>query len=165
LEPAKGLLYLWLRTIFANYHMGADRLDMAHAVEVRLPFLDHVLVEAVSQYPVAMLAKDGQNKTLLREVARPLIPDAVYRRRKQPFLAPPTIARPGNALHDLAQDTLRGSQLPFLDRRAVLRLLDSLAGRPEQQLPAIEALLMALVSLTILDDRTLRGAAGRLAVA
>ena len=157
-EPAKAMLYVWMRTIFANYHMGADRLDMAHAVEVRLPFLDHVLFEYVSQVPVSLLAKDGQNKWLLREAARPSIPDAVYRRVKKPFLAPPAIAIPGNPLHDLAQDTLRSAALPaFFDRDAVNGLLDSLPGRAPATLTAIEALLMALVSLTILDQRYFSG--------
>ena len=49
----------WLRTLFPNYHLGADRLDMAHAVEVRMPFLDHVLFEAVCQVPSAVLARGG----------------------------------------------------------------------------------------------------------
>ena len=51
-EPAKAMLYVWLRTLFANYHMAADRIDMAHAVEVRLPYLDHVLFEHVARIPV-----------------------------------------------------------------------------------------------------------------
>jgi asparagine synthase (glutamine-hydrolysing) len=150
-EPARAMLYLWLRTLFASYHLAADRLDMAHAVEVRMPFLDHVLWEHVCRYPVSLLAKDGQNKYLLREAVRPSIPDAVYQRTKQPFLAPPAAATPGNPLHDFAQDTLRGSSLAFVDRAAVVRLLDGLPSRRPSELQALEALLMALVSLTILD--------------
>lgn len=159
-EPAKSMLYLWLRTLFANYHLAADRLDMAHAVEVRMPFLDHVLFEYVSQVPVALLARDGQNKFLLREAARPYIPDQVYRQTKKPFLAPPATATPGNPLHDFAQDTLRGGSLPFVARGAVVRLLDSLPGRPPAEGQALEALLMALVSLTILDRAYFAGARG-----
>lgn len=151
-EPAKAMLYVWLRTLFANYHMAADRLDMAHAVEVRLPYLDHLLVERVARIPIALLAKDGQNKFLLREVARPFIPEAVHRRVKRPFLAPPAVATRGNPLHEYAQDTLRATSLPFVDREAVVRLLDSLPGRPPATLPAIEAAVLALVSLSILHD-------------
>jgi asparagine synthase (glutamine-hydrolysing) len=158
-EPAKVLLYAWLRTIFANYHMGADRLDMAHAVEVRLPFLDHVLFEQVSQFPVSLLAKDGHNKHLLREAARPVIPDGVYQRVKKPFLAPPAIAVAGNPLNDLAQDTLRASSLAFVDHRALTTLLDGLPRRAPGELAALEALLMALVSLTILDEAYVAGIA------
>ena len=150
-EPAKAMLYVWLRTLFANYHMAADRIDMAHAVEVRLPYLDHVLFEHVARIPVARLAKDGANKWLLREVARPIVPDAVYRRVKKPFLAPPAMATPGSPLNELAQDTLRSTTLPFAERTAVVGLLDSLSARGQDELPAIEALLMVLVSLTFLD--------------
>lgn len=156
-EPAKQMLYLWLRTIFPNYHLAADRLDMAHAVEVRLPFLDHVLFEYASQIPVALLAQGGQNKFILREAAQPVIPDSVYHRVKKPFLAPPAIATPGNPMHDFAQDTLRGSPLSFFDAAALVRLLDSLPGRPPAVLPALEGLLMALVSLTILHRHYLSG--------
>jgi asparagine synthase (glutamine-hydrolysing) len=157
MEPAKAMLYVWLRTLFANYHMAADRIDMAHAVEVRMPYLDHVLFEYASQIPIAQLAKDGQNKSLLREVARPWLSDGVRTRVKKPFLAPPATATPGNALHAFAQDTLRGTTLPFVDRGAVIRLLDSLPERRPAELQAVEAILMALVSLTILDRQYLAG--------
>ena len=156
-EPAKAMLYVWLRTLFANYHMAADRIDMAHAVEVRLPYLDHVLFEHVATIPTARLARDGANKWLLREVARPLVPEAVYRRVKKPFLAPPAMATPGTPLNDLAHDTLRSTTLPFVDRRATATLLDSLPRRRPDELPAVEALLMALVSLTFLDDAYFKG--------
>ena len=153
-EPAKALLYVWLRTIFASYHMAADRLDMAHAVEVRLPYLDHVLFEYVARIPVDRLTKTGQNKWLLRAVAGPYLPDTVRARVKQPFLAPPAAATPGNPLHVFVQDTLRSSSLGFVDRRKVVELLDSLPGRAPSELPALEGLLMALCSLTILGEQT-----------
>ncbi len=151
-EPGKTLLYVWLRTIFANYHLAADRLDMAHAIEVRLPYLDHVLFETVSRIPAAELARGGQNKFLLREAARPIVPTSVYDRVKKPFLAPPVAATPGTAIHEFVQDTLRGSRLSFLDRRAVIGMLDSVAECPPSQLLPLEALLMALASLTLLDE-------------
>jgi asparagine synthase (glutamine-hydrolysing) len=157
-EPAKALLYVWLRTIFVNYHLAADRLDMAHAVEVRLPYLDHVLFEYVSRIPAAELARGGQNKFLLREAARPLVPAAVYQRAKKPFLAPPAAATPGTLVHDFVQDTLRGPTPPFLDRGGVIGILDGVASCPPTQLVALEALLMALVSLTLLDEHYFAGA-------
>lgn len=160
-EPAKQMLYLWLRTIFANYHMAADRLDMAHGIEVRLPFLDHMLFEYASQIPTALLGKGGQNKFILREAARPYLPESVYRRAKQPFMAPPAIATPGNPLHDFAQDTLRAKALPFVDPTAVGRLLDSLPHHPPSALASLEALLMALVSLTLLHQHYFSGAVSK----
>lgn len=151
-EPAKALLYVWLRTIFVNYHLAADRLDMAHAVEVRLPYLDHVLFEYVSRIPAAELARGGQNKYLLREAARPVVPAGAYQRAKKPFLAPPAAATPGTLVHEFVQDTLRGPTPPFLDRRDMMGILDGVASCPPSQLVPLEALLMALVSLTLLDQ-------------
>ena len=160
-EPAKALLYAWLRTIFVNYHLAADRLDMAHGVEVRLPYLDHVLFEYVSQIPAGELARGGQNKALLREAARGVVPESVYSRVKKPFLAPPVAATPGTAVHEFVQDTLRGSRLPFLDHRAIVGMLDGVGDCPPALLVPLEALLMGLVSLTLLDEHYFSAAVPR----
>jgi asparagine synthase (glutamine-hydrolysing) len=149
-EPAKQVLYLWLRTLFASYHMAADRLDMAHAVEVRLPFLDHVLFEFASQIPMSRLVNNTQNKLVLREAVRSFVPKAVCDGIKKPFLAPPAATRVGSPLHDLLQDTLRGPLPSFMNRAGVLRLLDDLPITAPAALSATEALLMALASLCVL---------------
>ena len=62
-------------------------------------------------------------------------------------------------MHELAQDTLRATTLPFVDRPALVSQLDSLPDRHATELPALEALLMALTSLTILDQRYFSGSA------
>ncbi|MEJ2541676.1 MAG: asparagine synthase (glutamine-hydrolyzing), partial [Gemmatimonadota bacterium] len=62
--PGRQLTYLWLRSIFANYHLAADRLDMAHGVEVRFPFLDHALLEFLQQQPLDTLANAPREKHL-----------------------------------------------------------------------------------------------------
>jgi asparagine synthase (glutamine-hydrolysing) len=154
-EPARQLVYLWLRSIFANYHLAADRLDMAHGVEVRLPFLDHVLFDYTNGLPLGVLANGGQEKLVLREAMRPYISDGVYRRVKKPFWAPPAASRDGNALHELTQDTLRGAglgALPFLDRSAIARLLDRLPVMADVERASVDPLLMMLVSLCLLNE-------------
>jgi asparagine synthase (glutamine-hydrolysing) len=155
-EPAKQILYLWLRSIFVNYHLATDRLDMAHAVEVRLPFLDHKLFEYACQIPVSLLAKGGQQKYVLREAARPFVTESVYRGRKQPFWAPPATLRPGNALYELTQETLRGpamSTVPFFNQAAVVALLDKLPTFDTATRTALDPLLMMMLSLCILHQR------------
>ncbi len=150
-EPSKRMIYLWLRTLFASYHMGADRLDMAHAVEVRLPFLDHVLFDFASQIPMSLLASGGRNKFILREAARPFVSEAVYGGTKKPFLAPPAVTVPGNPLHDLIQDTLRGALPSFVNRPAIVRLLDDLPKAEPTALSSTESLLMAVASMSVLS--------------
>jgi asparagine synthase (glutamine-hydrolysing) len=64
-----------------------DRMEMAHSVEGRVPFLDHHVVEWVCRLPVSFKIRGVSEKYLLREAAKPLIPETGYRRQKHPFLA------------------------------------------------------------------------------
>jgi asparagine synthase (glutamine-hydrolysing) len=65
-----------------------DRLSMAHAVEVRPPFLDHRLMELSATLPGAMKIKRGRVKHILKEAVRGLIPDEVIDRPKEGFVLP-----------------------------------------------------------------------------
>ena len=152
-EPARQLLYLWLHSIFVNYHMAADRLDMAHGVEVRLPFLDHHLFEYLNGLPLALLNDHPREKHLLREAVRPHLPDGVYDRVKRPFMAPSAVGVEG-PLHDFLQDTLRGEALkavPFVDAGAVGRVLDGLGGVGEGGRGSVDSLLLMLASVAVLE--------------
>ena len=154
-EPARQLGYLWFRSIFPNYHLAADRLDMAHAVEVRLPFLDHVLVEYAYSLPLSLFADVTPEKLVLREAARPFIPDAIYHRAKQPFWAPPSSVTAGSRLSELTQDVLRGqeaSAVAFLDPRAVVRLLDATRTVDARSRGSLDALLLMLTSACLLNE-------------
>jgi len=155
-ERAKQLLYLWLHSIFVNYHMAADRLDMAHAVEVRLPFLDHKLFEYASQIPVSLLAKEGRQKHVLREAARPFVAEAIYRGAKQAFYAPPSALQPDSRLHEFVQETLRGeamASLPFFDQEASIDLLDGAPTLDAEARTMLDPLLMMIVSLCLLQEQ------------
>lgn len=64
----------------------SDAMSMAHGLELRVPFLDHVLVEKVLRVPGEWkLPRDGVNKPLLVEAVQDLLPEEVYRRRKRGF--------------------------------------------------------------------------------
>ncbi len=65
-----------------------DSVSMAHSLEVRVPFLDHVLVEFVAQLPAAAKQRRGQNKALLVEALRAFLPAEVIRQRKRTFTFP-----------------------------------------------------------------------------
>jgi asparagine synthase (glutamine-hydrolysing) len=65
-----------------------DRVGMAVALEGRVPFLDHRLVEYVYNVPWAMKAFDGREKSLLRAAVRDLLPPSVLYRKKAGY--PPT---------------------------------------------------------------------------
>ena len=155
-EPARRLTYLWLHSLFASYHLAADRLDMAHGVEVRLPFLDHVLFEHANRLPVSVLASPEREKLILRDAVRDYIPETVYSRAKRPFWAPPSAARGANPLHELVQDTVRGvhmKSVPFFDHAAVVHLLDRLPDVAPSDRASVDSLLLALASMAVMRER------------
>jgi len=55
----------------------ADRNSMAHSVEVRLPFLDHKLVEFVFSLPDRFKLRNGWTKYILRESMKDLLPEKI----------------------------------------------------------------------------------------
>ncbi|MGI5184689.1 asparagine synthase (glutamine-hydrolyzing) [Dactylosporangium sp. CA-152071] len=65
----------------------ADRMSMAHSLELRVPFLDRAVYAAAAQLPTALkLART--TKFALREAMRGIVPDAVVDRRKLGFPTP-----------------------------------------------------------------------------
>jgi asparagine synthase (glutamine-hydrolysing) len=67
----------------------ADRNSMAFSREVRLPFLDHRLVELALSLPSSMLFRDGRSKRVLRDAMRGTVPTEILERRdKVGFMAP-----------------------------------------------------------------------------
>lgn len=155
-EPVKQILYLWMKSLFVNYVLAAERLDMANAVEVRLPFLDHKLFDYASSIPAPLLAKNGTIKYILREAVKPYVTTEVYRGLKQPFLAPPTSRRNDDAMYVMLQDILRSdgfATVPFFDRGALLKLLDELAGMEEPARSAMDPVLFMMASIGVLHEK------------
>jgi asparagine synthase (glutamine-hydrolysing) len=65
-----------------------DQMSMAHALEVRVPLLDHVLAEYVLGLADQYKAPDGTPKRLLVDSLQGLLPDEVVHRKKQGFSLP-----------------------------------------------------------------------------
>ena len=151
-------LYLWSKTLLPTYILTVlgDRMEMAHSIEGRVPFLDHHLVEVIRSQPVRQKINGMTEKYVLREATRHVITDTVYRRQKHPFLSPPATLNPKDKLYALAQDTLRGKALaamPFFDQRSIVGLLDRLATMDESAQVAYDQILMTLVSACVLQER------------
>ncbi len=68
--------------------MRMDKLVMQSAVEARVPFLDHKLVEYVLTIPQDILVNNSTTKPLLKKVAKNHIPEQIVNRKKQGFRAP-----------------------------------------------------------------------------
>lgn len=66
----------------------SDAMSMAHSLEVRVPLIDHELVEFVSTIPAKYKLRKGQTKVLLIEALRDVLPRAVIERPKRGFEMP-----------------------------------------------------------------------------
>ncbi|WP_067535721.1 asparagine synthase (glutamine-hydrolyzing) [Nocardia crassostreae] len=97
----------WVRILLDR----KDRMSMAVGLEVRVPFCDHRLVEYVYNTPWALKTFDGQEKSLLRQAARHVLPDSVAQRLKSPY---PSTQDPGYAvaLQSQAKEVLVESDSP-----------------------------------------------------
>ena len=58
---------------------------MAHSLEVRCPFMDHVLVEFAATIPASLKLKHMRIKHMLRRVGERYLPKEIVRRKKQGF--------------------------------------------------------------------------------
>jgi asparagine synthase (glutamine-hydrolysing) len=67
-----------------------DRMSMHHALEVRVPFLDHKFLELCATIPSEMKMKWFSKKYLLKQAVKPLLPSEVITHRKQGFVGPMT---------------------------------------------------------------------------
>ena len=161
--PVHQSLYLWGKSQLNNYVLAmlGDRMEMAHAVEGRVPFLDHHLVELVRSLPVRQKIRGVTEKYVLREATRPVLTERVYARHKHPFTSPPVALAPDERLHELLQASLRGpamEAMPFYDRAKVVALLDSLPGMDDAARTAVDPALMMLLSACVLQERFALGA-------
>jgi asparagine synthase (glutamine-hydrolysing) len=156
-DPVHQSLYLWAKTLLPNYilTMLGDRMEMAHSIEGRVPFLDHHVVEVIRSQPVTQKIRGMTEKYVLRESVRDVITDTVYRRQKHPFLSPPATLNPDEKLSTLVQDTLRSptfATIPFFDQKKVIGLLDNLNAMDESSRVANDQILMILVSACVLQN-------------
>jgi asparagine synthase (glutamine-hydrolysing) len=68
--------------------MRVDKLTMAHAVEARVPFLDHDVVDFARRLPSRYKLRDGVGKRVVKQVAARYVDDDLVYRLKQGFGAP-----------------------------------------------------------------------------
>ena len=108
-----------------------DNMAMASGLETRVPFLDHEVVELAAGIPAELKVRDG-GKSILKEAARGLVPDAVIDRPKGYFPVP-ALKYIRGAFLEFVRDTLnapRARQRGLFQRRYIDRLLSN----PEREL-------------------------------
>lgn len=89
LEALNRLAYVDIRSFLpCNVLEYADRMSMAHALELRAPFCDRRLIEFSLRVPFDQKFRYGETKRLLRRAMRCSLPEPVLKRRKLGFNPP-----------------------------------------------------------------------------
>ena len=84
--PVEAALYLDARLGLVDDMLAYfDRASMACSLEVRVPFLDHELVELCARIPTDVKVRRLQGKHVLRLASKGLVPDFVLSKRKRGF--------------------------------------------------------------------------------
>jgi asparagine synthase (glutamine-hydrolysing) len=147
---ADGVLHSAMLADLHSYLPGdlltlADRVSMRHSLEVRVPFLDHPLVELMASVPADLKVAGRTKKVLMLEAFKGLVPASILRRRKVGFSVPlalwlRTDLRP-TMLEILSEAEIR--RLGYLRYAEVERIkTEHLAGRANH-----ENKLWALINL------------------
>lgn len=143
-------LATWLSTRYfmTNLLSRKDRMSMHSAVEVRVPFADHRILEYVFNLPWAIKYAGGVEKGLLRRAMEGYLPPRVLWRKKSPY--PKTHNPAYEALvRKMLEERLQtgGFLASYLDRRRLDAVLEGANGTWFGQLMARPQLIAWLVQL------------------
>ena len=136
-HPLHSALYVWTKGHLANQFLSClgDRVEMAHSIEARTPFLDHVLSEYVNSLPPNLkIRADGKGgfieKFALREAVKPFVTTEIYERRKHAYAAPTQYSRDGpiRMLFDRLVTRDNVEALGFLDWEVVRGMMGKAFG-------------------------------------
>lgn len=104
----------------------ADKMTMAASVELRVPFLDHRLVQFAARLPVSLKIRQKETKYLLKKVMEGRLPEEVIYRPKKGFPVP-VAAWLRNGLGDFACETLlhpKSAVGAYADMSVVAQMLE-----------------------------------------
>ena len=103
-------------------HYG-DSLSMSYSVEVRLPFLDHKLVDYVNSLPLKFKVKNHLGKYILRESVNDILPTEIYQSKNKIGFAVPVdnILKNSKEIKTLLYSDIGGE---YFDQKKLNQLLD-----------------------------------------
>jgi asparagine synthase (glutamine-hydrolysing) len=88
-DPLSMIQYLDMKTYLpGDILTKVDRASMAHALEVRVPLLDHQLVEWISGLPADMKLRGGEGKYIFKKSLERYLPEDILYRNKMGFSVP-----------------------------------------------------------------------------
>ncbi len=149
------MLYVDMKTFLPCLNLTyTDKTSMASSTEVRVPLLDHDLVELAARIPAGLKLKGLTGKYILKRAAEAWLPREIVRRKKAGFSAP-VRAWLVRDLRDVVEDLLSESNIRsrgYFAYAHVRRLIDdNLSGREDNSLKVFQLLTLELWHRAFID--------------
>ncbi|MCJ7842672.1 asparagine synthase (glutamine-hydrolyzing) [Lederbergia sp. NSJ-179] len=124
-DPVDRMQYIdihtWMR---GDILLKADKMTMAHSLELRVPFLDKKVFDVASRIPTSLKTAEGTTKYVLRKAAEGIIPDHVLNRKKLGFPVPIRHWLK-DEMYDWVKEMIHNSDTDYiLNKQYVLKLLE-----------------------------------------
>jgi asparagine synthase (glutamine-hydrolysing) len=149
------MLYVDMKTFLPCLNLTyTDKTSMAASMEVRVPLLDHELVEMAARIPARLKIKGLTRKYVLKKAAEKWLPRNIIYRKKAGFSAP-LRSWLQKDLRQMVEDLLSESNIKqrgYFDYAEVRRLIDdNLAGREDNGLKIFQLLTLELWHRQFID--------------
>lgn len=103
--------------------LKADKMSMANSLEVRVPFLDRVLIDEARKIPTKYKIKNGKTKYLFREIAHDILPEKWSNKKKLGFPVPMREWLKEEDTYHLVKDKF-ASASEFFNTKKIIKLLN-----------------------------------------
>jgi asparagine synthase (glutamine-hydrolysing) len=149
------MLYVDMKTFLPCLNLTyTDKTSMATSTEVRVPLLDHELVELAGRIPAGLKLKGLSGKHILKRAAEAWLPREIIQRKKAGFSAP-VRAWLVRDLRDMVEDLLSESNIRgrgYFEYGFVRKLIDeNLSGREDNSLKVFQLLTLELWHRAFID--------------
>ncbi|WVU11900.1 asparagine synthase (glutamine-hydrolyzing) [Natranaerobius thermophilus JW/NM-WN-LF] len=125
MESIEKMQYIDLNTwLSGDILIKADRMTMAHSLELRVPFLDKSVFNIAKQIPSEFKVTPETTKYILRKALETEIPDSIINRKKLGFPVPIRLWLK-EEMFSWARTIIKNSDTDYLfNKQAVLKLLE-----------------------------------------
>ncbi len=115
-------LKLWLA---GDILLKADKMSMAHSIELRVPFLDKEVMKVGESIPTKYKVNDENTKVALRYAAKEVLPEEWAKRQKKGFPVPIRFWFKEQKYYDMVKETFTSDYAgEFFDTEKIVKLLD-----------------------------------------
>ena len=136
-------IHFWL---IGDILLKADKMSMAHSLEVRVPFLDKEVFDVARRLPKEYKVTSKNTKVAMRAAANKYVPDMVAEKKKLGFPVPIRIWLKEDKYYNTVKEAFEGETgQEFFDTTSIVKLLNDHRNGKEDNSRKIWTIYMFLV--------------------